>query len=76
MKKIVIFLALMISLMTFGLSNLNLDIGDYCRDETFSLMDVALDQGFSVEETTCIANVFYAECEGYDIGNSYADCLD
>jgi spore germination cell wall hydrolase CwlJ-like protein len=37
-------------------------------------MEIADRQGFSETEITCIANAFYAECEGNNV--SYDDCVD
>jgi hypothetical protein len=80
MKKILLSLTMICSGFIFGFNNSN-DIedvkatyGDYCQEETFYIMNVALDLGFSVEETTCISNAFYAECEGYTV--SYDECLN
>tara|TARA_R100001369_G_scaffold43357_1_gene69495 strand:+ start:152 stop:409 length:258 start_codon:yes stop_codon:yes gene_type:complete len=85
MKKILLFIALIGFGITFGMNNFNYDenqitdkainYGDYCMNETFGLMDIALDLGFSVDETTCIANAFYAECEGF-ANASYEGCVD
>ena len=58
---------------TFGINN-NVDnnLGDDCIEETFHLMEVGFDLGFEEEQLTCIANLFYAECEGYEV--DYTTC--
>ena len=45
-----------------------------CFDDAIAMMEVALLVGESIEVSTCMGNVAYAQCSGYSIG--VISCLE
>lgn len=87
MKKIVLFTCLLSFGLTFGMTNLhNSDAKENkttievttndCVDETFEQMEVADAKGYNEAQVTCLGNVFYAGCRGWDVDELWDACVN
>ncbi|MBA6152153.1 hypothetical protein [Gelidibacter maritimus] len=87
MKKIVLVTFLFSFGLTFGMINLDNSIvkenqtakevtANDCVDATFEQMEVADDQGFSEAQVTCLGNVFYAGCMGWNVDDLWDSCVN
>lgn len=47
-----------------------------CVDATFEQMEVADDLGYSEAQVTCLGNVFYAGCMGWDVDDIWDSCVN
>ena len=87
MKKIVLFTFLLSFGLTFGMINLDnsdakenqtfiLVAANDCVDATFEEMEVADAQGYSEAQVTCLGNVYYAGCVGWDVDELWDSCIN